>query len=260
MPKETINGITVHYESRGVGDPLLFIHGLGSRASDWAFQVDHFSPNYRVITYDVRGHGESERPAGPYTMEIFARDARSLLDHLGISSAHVVGVSMGGMIAFQLAVDDPSVVRSLVAVNSLPELKPRRIGEHIQLWQRILVVRLLGMRTMAQLLAPRLFPGEAQAALRETFIERWSSNDTRAYLASIRAIIGWGVVDRIEEITAPTLFVAADQDYTPVELKEDFVTRMPKARLVIIEDSRHATPLERPCEFNRVVAEFLSEV
>ncbi len=257
MPTEFINGVTVHFEVQGSGETVLFIHGLGSSARDWKLQVDHFSSNYRVVTYDVRGHGASAKPTGPYTMMLFAQDAKALLDHLGVPSAHIVGISMGGMIAFQLAVDHPSSIRSMVIVNSGPELKPGSFGERLQVWQRFMIVRLLGITTMARVLAPRLFPDTSHESLRRQFIERWSTNDKRAYLASMKAIVGWGVADRIGKIAIPTLFVAADQDYTPVELKEAYAKKMPNAGLEVIEDSRHATPLERPQELNRVIEDFL---
>jgi pimeloyl-ACP methyl ester carboxylesterase len=257
MPIETINGIAVHFESRGSGEPVVFIHGLGSSGRDWEHQADHFSSSHRVVTYDARGHGDSEKPPGPYSMKLFALDAKALLEHLEIPSAHIIGISMGGMIAFQLAVDKPSAVRSLVIVNSGPELKPRSLGERFQVWLRFLIVRFLGMRRMAEYLAPRLFPEPSHEPLRREFVERWSSNDKKAYLASMKAIVGWGVADRIGEIETPTLFVSADHDYTPVESKMPYVRKMPNAKLAVIENSRHAAPIERPQEFNRIIGEFL---
>jgi 3-oxoadipate enol-lactonase len=257
MPIETINGIAVHFDVHGSGDPVLFIHGLGSSARDWRLQVAHFSSCYTVITYDLRGHGASEITSPPYSMRLFASDAKALLDHLGIESVCVVGISLGGMIAFQLAVDEPAAVDGLVIVNAVPEFKPRSIGQRIHAVQRFVIVRVLGMRSMARVLAPRLFPGPSHARLRQQFIERWSANDRRAYLASMQAIVGWGVAERIAEITAPTLFVAAEHDYTPVALKSSYAEKMPNARLEVIANSRHATPIERPDEFNRLVDEFL---
>jgi pimeloyl-ACP methyl ester carboxylesterase len=258
MPTETINGIAVHFETRGDGEPVLFIHGLGSSARDWAYQVETFSQSHIAVTYDLRGHGSSGKPPGPYSMELFSRDAKALLGHLGISSAHVVGISMGGMIAFQLAVDHPSIVRSMVIINSGPELRPKSLRGRFQVWQRFQIVRLLGMRRMAEFLAPRLFPEPSHEPLRREFVERWSSNDKRAYLASMRAIVGWGVAERIGEIVIPTLFVSADHDYTSVESKMPYVEKMRNARLVVIENSRHATPIERPRELNRFIEEFLN--
>jgi 3-oxoadipate enol-lactonase len=250
----------VHFEVHGSGEPLLFIHGLGSSAHDWRLQVGHLASQYTVITYDVRGHGASQKPPPPYSMRLFASDAKALLDHLDIESACVVGISMGGMIAFQLAVDHPSAVDAMVIINSVPEFKPRGIGQRLHVAQRFLIVYVLGMPGMARVLAPRLFPGPTHEQLRKQFIEQWSANDKRAYLASMRAIVGWGVAEKIPQISMPTLFVAAEHDYTPVELTRTYAAAMPNAQLEVIEDSRHATPIERPEELNRVIEGFLQSL
>lgn len=258
MPVELINGFKLHFEVRGSGEPLLFIHGLGSSGRDREPQVEHFSSSHTCVTFDARGHGSSGRPPSPYSIELFADDTRLLLDHLGLRSAHVVGISMGGMIAFQLALAHSEYVTSMVIINSAPEMKPRSPRDRFQVWRRLLIVRLLGMRKMAEFLAPRLFPDPLHRHLRAEFIERWSENDKRSYLASMRAIVGWGVADRIAGINVPTLFVSADHDYTPIEAKRRYVEYMPNARLVVVENSHHAVPVERPRELNRVIEGFLS--
>ncbi|NJN45685.1 MAG: alpha/beta fold hydrolase, partial [Candidatus Competibacteraceae bacterium] len=120
MPKQRSGDIELYYEITGQGHPLLFIHGLGSCTEDWEQQVAFFAQRFLVITFDVRGHGRSDKPPDPYSIPLFARDTVGLLDVLGIASAHVVGLSLGGMIAFQLAVDVPRRVDSLVIVNSGP--------------------------------------------------------------------------------------------------------------------------------------------
>lgn len=259
MPKLTVNGIELYYQVNGQGDPIVFIHGLGSSGRDWEFQTNHFGNNYQVVVFDVRGHGQSEKPPGPYSIPLFAQDTASLIRKLGIAPAHVVGISMGGMIAFQLALDAPELVRSLVIVNSWPEMVVRTWQERLQIWQRALIVQLLGMRKMGEVLGGRLFPKEEQAAIREIFVERWAENDKRAYQKSMGALVGWSVSERIEQIACPVLVVAADQDYTPVESKAAYARRMPNTELVVIEDSRHATPAEHPLEFNRVLGVFLEK-
>ena len=110
---------------------------------------------------------------------------------------------------------------------------------------------------MGAVLAPRLFPSPDQERLRRQFIERWAENDTDAYYAALRAIIGWSVRDRVGEIRCPVLVVAADHDYTPVSAKEAYLPLIPGATLKVIPDSRHATPIERPGAFNDVLREFL---
>ena len=95
--------------------------------------------------------------------------------------------------------------------------------------------------------------------LRQTFVESWAENDPRAYLASMLALVNWSVARRLEEIQIPTLVIAADQDYTPVAVKEAYAARMPQAVLSVIEDAHHAVPVERPEQFNRVLRAFLME-
>ncbi|HVF40381.1 MAG TPA: alpha/beta hydrolase, partial [Gemmatimonadaceae bacterium] len=120
MPTQRVRDIDVHYEIAGQGEPVLLIHGLGSRSEDWEEQVPAMAEHFRVITYDVRGHGRSSKPAGPYSVAESAADAAALLEALHVGPVHVVGLSMGGMIAFQLMADRPELVKSAVIVNSGP--------------------------------------------------------------------------------------------------------------------------------------------
>ena len=253
-----VNGTRLHYRDQGTGEPLVFVHGLGSSGQDWAKQVDAFANRYRVITFDVRGHGQSDKPEGPYSIPLFAADTAALLRALDAVPATVVGLSMGGMIAFQLAVDAPDLVRRLVVVNSMPEAKLDSLRDHWIFWSRRLVTQVLGVRRTGQLLADRIFQKPEQGRLRRQFEARWAENDEAAYLASIEAIAGWSVEDRLHAITCPTLVVAADEDYTPVADKRRYVARMPDARLAVIPDSRHATPVEQAEAFNRTVEQFLA--
>jgi len=260
MPPVRIRDIDLYYETTGQGQPILFIHGLGSSTRDWEPQVTFFSQQYRTVTCDVRGHGKSGKPPGPYSIPQFAADTAGLIQALGIAPTHVVGISLGGMIALQLAVLEgaPDLVRSLVIVNAAPEFVVRTFQDRLQVWQRQLIVRLLGMRKMAEVLSKRLFPTPEQADLRRVFVERWVENDPRAYREAMHAIVGWSVADRLNTVSCPTLVIAADHDYTPVAVKEAYVAQMPRAELVVIEDSRHATPVEWPDRFNEAVAAFLS--
>ena len=259
MPKLHANGIDLYYEKNGDGQPVLFIHGLGSSCRDWEMQTPSFSKQYQVISFDLRGHGQSQKPPGPYTMLLFAADTAELIKSLGVKPVHVVGISLGGMIAFQLALDHPELIKNLVIVNAGPEVVVRTLKDHWQVFFRFAIVYLLGMRKMGEVLSKRLFPKEGQASLRDLFVERWAENDTRAYLNTLRAIVGWSVTDQIHKINSPTLVVSADNDYSPVSAKEAFVSKMPQAKLVVVQDSRHATPVDSPEKFNEIVMSFLSE-
>lgn len=259
MPKLKVNNIELYYETTGQGQNILFIHGLGSSTRDWEMQIPTFSKNYQTITFDLRGHGQSQKPSGPYSMSLFAKDTADLIKSLGIAPVHVVGISLGGMIAFQLAVDYPELIKRLVIVNSGPEVVVRTLKDRWQVFLRFAIVRLLGMRKMGEVLSKRLFPNDEHAVIRQMFVERWAENDIRSYLNTLRAIVGWSVADKIHTINLSTLVVAADGDYTPVSAKEAFVPKMGNAELIVIQDSRHAVPVEKPEEFNQIVSAFLSK-
>jgi 3-oxoadipate enol-lactonase len=259
MLKYHARDVDLTYEVNGQGQPILFIHGLGSSSRDWELQVPVFAKHYRVVTFDLRGHGQSDKPAGPYTMSLLAGDAAALIEGLGLAPAHVVGISLGGMIALQLAVSASDLVRSLTVVNAGPEFVVRTMKERLMVFQRQAIVRLLGMQKMGEVLSKRLFPEPGQEEIRRLFVERWAENDPRAYQEAMRALVGWSVTDKLSTIQCPTLVIAADHDYTPVAVKEAYVARMPHAELVVINDSRHATPVERPEQFNGALMAFLSK-
>ncbi|HEY72686.1 MAG: 3-oxoadipate enol-lactonase [Anaerolineaceae bacterium 4572_32.2] len=265
MPKLHLRDIDLYYETTGEGQPILFIHGLGSSGRDWEPQIAFFSQSerrssahYQIVTFDVRGHGQSDKPPGPYSIRLFADDTAELIKALDIAPAHVVGISMGGMIAFQLAVSAPDLVKSLTIVNSAPELVLRSFEERLRALQRLLITHLLGMRKMGQVLSERLLPKPEHAELRRIFVERWAENDKRAYIDSMKALVGWSVADRLGDIRCPTLVIAADEDYTPMSLKEAYVAQIEQAELVVIQDSRHATPVEQPEQFNQALMTFLA--
>ena len=167
---------------------------------------------------------------------------------------------MGGMVAFQLALDAPQLVRSLTIINSGPELVLRTFQERMAFFQRRLIIRCLGMERMAQLLAKILLPEPQQQSLQKKLVERWRKNDKKAYLASLDAIIGWSVAQRISSIQCPTLVIAADMDYTPVAFKEAYIAKMADEKLAVIRNSRHLSPVDQPDQVNDALLEFLSRL
>ena len=258
MPTLLTNNIELHYEVTGQGQPLVFIHGLGSSTHDWEFQIPTFAEKYQVITFDLRGHGQSEKPEGPYTIPMFATDLAGLLAGLSIKSAHLVGISLGGAVAFQFALDYPNMVKTLTIVNSAPSLggTPEQARQEIE--RRIGIVQQYGMRAMGQNLSPNVFPEPEHAALRNAFVEHWAENDPKAYIESTRSMLGWDVTDRLNSIQCPTLIVASDQDYTPVAVKEAYVKLLPNAQIEVIANAHHAVPIKRAQEFNSALMRFLS--
>jgi 3-oxoadipate enol-lactonase len=256
-----VDDVELHCQIAGQGEPLLLIHGLGSCGEDWGPQIESFRHGYRVITFDLRGHGRSSKPREGYSIASFAQDTAAVLAALKTGPVHVAGISLGGMVAFKLALDAPQLVKSLSIVNSGPEVPARTFKQRMPLYVRLLYIHTLGLRKMAKMIAKRLFPEPGQADLRSQFISRLADNDKRCYVASLRAIFaGWGVADRLHDIVCPVLFIAADQDYTPVAVKQSYVDRLPNARMVVIPNSRHALPMEKPREFNRALADFLASL
>ena len=258
MPRVDVNGVEIYYEDVGSGPAVVLIHGLGSSTRDWERQIGPLSGSWRFIAMDLRGHGKSDKPPGPYSLSDFAGDVAAVIDHLGVGPVPVVGISLGGMTAFQLAADRPELVSRLMAVNALPSFDVAELGR-LQVALRKLVTRFLGMEKIAEILAPKLFPDEDMAEEREMLIERWAQNDKRAYQAAFQAILDWpGVAAEMARFSKPILVVASDQDYTPVESKQPHVEAMPTARMVVIENAHHAVPVERPQRFNEVLSEFLA--
>jgi len=260
MPYCSVDDVRLYYTDRGQGTPLLFVHGLGSSGRDWAAQIEHFARRHRVLRVDLRGHGRSERGRGAYSIPQFARDVAVFVRKCEVEPVHVVGLSMGGMIALELAASAPRLLRSLVVVNSVADM---RLHSWHDVWfyaSRRLTVQVLGMRRVGQLLARKLFVKPEQDDLRRKFVRRWAQNDKRAYLKSVDAIMRWSVADRLGRIDVPTLLVSSDEDYTPVAAKERMAARMPRADLAVVNDARHALPVERPDTFNALVGDFLSDL
>ena len=260
MPFTKETNISMYYEIDGAGEALVFIHGLGSSGKDWQFQAGFFPAHFQTLTYDVRGHGESEKAKPPYSVSLFAKDLAELLGELGISKAHLVGISMGGWIAFQFGLDYPEMTRSLTIINSWADMRPKNFQERKTLFQRNVLFRLFSMRKIGEILGPRIFIKPEQKDLLDTLVENWAKNHKPSYMASMKAGTGWSVADQLDQIKCPVLVVAADEDYTPVSAKQEYVDKLPNARLVVLEDSRHATPVEKPDEFNQVLLAFLQEV
>jgi pimeloyl-ACP methyl ester carboxylesterase len=259
MPRTTADGCELHYEVTGRGEPVLLLHGLGSCSLDWERQTPALEERYTVITLDVRGHGRSGKPRGPYSMSLFARDVAHVLHELAVGPVHVVGISMGGMIAFQLAVDAPGLVRTLTVINSAPAVVPKTVSQWLTVQLRLWLPRLFGLRWLAERIAAVNFPRPEQEADRRLLAERLASNDPAAYRAATMAIIGWSVADRIGDIPCPTLIVSGDHDYTPLSLKEAYAAQMRDARVCVIAGSRHVTTHDQPAALNRVLLEFLAE-
>lgn len=259
MPTLLANNINLYYEIHGQGQPLVFIHGLGSSTQDWENQVTFFSQYYQVITFDLRGHGQSDKPDEHYTVPLFASDATQLIRAISQQPVHLVGHSLGGMVAFQLILDAPELVKSLTILNSAPSVTFPSLRSRILFYLRTLNVRFFGMYLLSHQLAKLVFPYPTQAQLRTKFIERWMKNDPIAYAHSLHAFSHWDVSKRLSEIKCPTLIVGAEHDYTPIAYKQLYTRLIPNAELVMIPNSFHMTLLDQPDAFNKVLFDFLNK-
>jgi 3-oxoadipate enol-lactonase len=251
MPIRSIRDIEIHYELHGTRGPVvLLIHGLGSSLRDWENQIAALATDYRVLTVDLRGHGQSSRK-GAITIANFAADLKALLAALDFSSAHFAGISMGASVAFQVAVDYPELVDGLLIINGGPEGPSTDNPAHVaELAWRIQAVREQGMRGIGRSLAERLLPAPEQAADRASFVERWAQNDPEMYLASLAALTNWTTRDRLGSIRCPCAVISGDHDYTPVAYKESYLRELPRAELVVIPDSGHMTTHDQPLALN----------
>lgn len=253
-----INDMELHYQVVGRGPLLVFIHGLGSSGEDWQPQIDYFCDRFTVLTMDLRGHGDSPKPPGPYSIAQMAADLGRLLDRLGLGPGIVIGLSMGGATALQLALDRPDLVRAAVVVNSGPTFQPGSLKERTILFVRRALLHFLSLKTTGRLLAGHLFPGSEHKLLRRRFAEKWATNHRPSYLASFEAVIRFNVLDRLAELSMPVLYLAAELDYTPFGRKQDWARQSPGGEAVVVPGTRHALPREAPEKFNAVLDRFLN--
>lgn len=252
----------IHYEEVNPqgSPPVLLLHGLGSAGEDWLFQLEALArAGYRALAPDLRGFGRSSAPP-KVTIEAMADDMARFLRRLGATPAHVVGISMGGTVALQLALDHPEVVRKLVLVNTFARLKPRSLSEWLYLLARMVVVALASPEKQAAMVARRIFPHPDQEALRRKLHRRIVNTNPYAYKAAMASLRRFDVMKRLGELKAPTLIVTGSEDTTiPPPVQTELANRIPGARQVVIEGGGHAVIADSPEAFNRVLLDFLGD-
>jgi pimeloyl-ACP methyl ester carboxylesterase len=277
MSTVKVGDLDVYYEVHGNGDPLLLIMGLAADSTAWMFQVPDFEQHYRTIVFDNRGVGRTSKPAGPYTMHQMADDAAGLLDALAVDRAHVVGVSMGGMIAQELAIRYPGRVRSLVLACTYPEP-----DAEIERNRRFTVEKLGGSVTsegelevdfkaihpmdFLQQLLPTVFNPEFIARELPKLIQVFSGAlqygfSMEAILGQVAAAMSHKATDRLHEIAVPTLVITGDADRLIPPANSDILAKyIPGAKLVRVPGGSHGFNFETPDVFNRAILEFLASV
>jgi pimeloyl-ACP methyl ester carboxylesterase len=260
MPIIQVNDTQLFYECIGQGPPLLLIHGLGSSGDDWAFQREDFARGHTLILPDLRGSGRSAKPPGPYSIAQFAADLWSLLDALGIEYTDILGFSLGGAIALEMALVRPERVQRLIMCNALANYRTDTWRKWFEAHLQLAMVRVLGLKRTARMVADRLFPHEDQAPKRQRVIDVVGANPKTAYLATVHALIGWSAIERLPALRCPVLIIAAEHDYTPLAEKRAEAALFPQAQLLVIAGSRHGTPFDSIEQFNACVLEFLQKV
>jgi 3-oxoadipate enol-lactonase len=263
MPIRLVNGIHLHYETWGVGSaPLVLLHGLGSSADDWFLQLPALAPHYLCVAVDLRGHGLSEKPAGRYSMGLFAADVAALFRALDLTPAHILGLSLGGMVAQQLAIAQPQIVRSLVLINTLPGLwpPPRQIMR-VGLRRLTPPWRTPDMARVAERVATDLFPDPAAEFFRAQAAARMAANDPAAYRRATMAVARFWPGSALKRIACPTLIIAGDADrVVPGIYQARLRKALPHARFISIPGAGHACNIDRPDVVNAAALEFLNHV
>lgn len=257
MTRMSVNKIEIDYEDIGQGETLVLLHGLGSTKKDWDFQIPVFSKKFRVLAPDFRGHGDSGYNEEDFGVEFLTEDIYQLLQKLDIQKATFVGFSMGGAVAFQMAVSHPDLVDKLIIVNSGPDFNNMgQIGEDL-LKNRTHFLETKGLQELAKEISKNMFPEPEQKKLRDEFEMRCSKNDVSVYYKTFLTLMKWGLGSQLKSIAHQTLVIASDLDYTPISFKENFVSNMQNATLAVVTNSRHGVVMDQHETFNNLVLNFL---
>jgi 3-oxoadipate enol-lactonase len=258
MPKIQANGIRLYYELAGPADaPVVMLsNSLGTRLEMWDPQVHALAERYRVLRYDSRGHGRSDAPAGPYTIDLLADDALGLLDALGIERAHFCGLSKGGMVGQVLGARHGDRLISLALCATAAHMPQPQVWE-----ERIRVATEQGMTALADGVIGRWF---TEAFLRERSIVvdrvRQMILDTppHGYAACCAAIRDMDLRDLITGIRVPTLVIVGEDDpATPPEKAREIENLIPGAQLEVIPDAAHLLNIEQDVAFDAALASLL---
>lgn len=259
MPRIELNGINLNYELNGQGHAVVFINGLTMDVNGWFLQVSAFSERYRVLRYDCRGQGQSDKPDMDYSQEMHADDLSDLMDKLGIRRAHVIGISNGGMIAQHFTIKHPEKVGALVLVDTCSYIDTL-LDLMIKIW--ITASEVGGSEMRYDVALPLIFS--------EDFIKKnynnmlimkefnVKNNPPRAIINLANACLKHNIADRISEIKAPTLIVFGEEDILiPSKYSKILHEKIQGSEFVVLKNCGHVPPLEKPDEFNNIVLNFL---
>ncbi|RZL61123.1 MAG: alpha/beta fold hydrolase [Variovorax sp.] len=262
--------LSINYAVAGEGQDIVLVHGLGlSSMKTWTHQVPTLAKHFRVHTYDVRGFGQTDNPAGKFSVQQHAYDLHALLKTLGLKQVILVGFSMGGWIAQQFTLDHPEMVRALVLSCTTSGLRPEGATRFVD---RAAKVESLGTAPLAEEQIRNTFAPESMAEqpelidfYRENFLNT-QENDPVSYAAMFRALTVPHWTAQLGRITCPTLVVCGDADKgitrgnTPTDAAEILHQGVPGSRLEVIAQGGHYAHLERPEEWNAMLKNFIDTV
>jgi pimeloyl-ACP methyl ester carboxylesterase len=248
MPHVRLGDVDLYYELidctepwHSAAPPVVLLHGLGMDRRMWLYQVPALCARVPTLTLDL--------------LADMARDVVRLLRHLGAERAHLVGLSLGGMVAQQFALDYPQATASLVLADTICGIPAG--GERFAAD----ALRFIETQSMAEVAKARItaaFTDAVDPVMRGHFIEAVAMNNKEAYERAARAAFGFSVCARLSEVRAPALILIGEQDRTfPMEWMDDLAQRLSGARVVRIANAAHVCNLERPDEFNRALLAFL---
>lgn len=250
-----------HSSSEGNNDiPVVFVNGLLADTSVWGFQVPDFAARFRVLLYDCRGQGKSDKPPGPYPPALHAQDLVALLDRLNIAQAHIVGLSNGGAVALTFATDHPQRVARLVVADTYAHTDTLMQAK-LESW--LLALDAGGLALRFDVAIPWVW-GKTFLAKNQSLIAPLRAKATQADPQAVRSLIR-GAMDydiraRLETIQAPTLVLAGEEDIlTPPWYAREVARGIPSAQLCLVPQAGHALSVERPNIFNALTLAFLRE-
>jgi 3-oxoadipate enol-lactonase len=244
----------------GLGYPLVLIHGVGESMDAWDQVVSVLEPQREVIRYDLRGHGESPTPPGPYSLKEFVADHVAVLERYGRTRVDVAGFSLGGLIAQAVAVRHPETVRKLAIVGSFAGRSPAELH---RARQRLAAIENGGPAAVAEASEDRWFTEAFRRERRaevDRAIRRLSGTDPNAYAAAYRVLVENDLVDELGAIDAPTLVIAGENDIgAPPHMAMRMARKIPDARLAILRDVQHGMLTEVPARIAAELSRFLED-
>ena len=257
MPTIDVPGARLAYDAVGSGDPIVFLHGVGSIRETWVGQLDQFGKSHLAVALDARGHGESVAPAATISLKSFASDTAALIKALGAGPAHLCGLSMGGVIALHTCGNHPGVVRSLILCDTWAWHPSAAAGQT----GRLAAIDVDEMPKLAADRMPAVYGPNAGPELVQRGIASFAAKDKAAYRQSSAVLWTADLRALARAVRVPTLVIVGEHDtVTPLVLSEELVRLIPGSRLVVIPDSGHLTNEENPAAFNAAVSDFLKRV